>query len=315
MVESVKNLPDFRLLFESAPGLYLVLSPELHIVAVSDAYAEATMTRREEILGRGLFEVFPDNPDDPAADGVSKLRASLAAVLNHRKTHTMALQKYDIRRPDGGFEVRYWSPVNKPVLNARGEIAWIIHRVEDITVFVESQRREQGPEKLTEDLQRKTGDMEREIYQRSLEINKMNEQLERGVRERSEQLLRAEQRYHQIIDNMLEGMQVIDRDYCYLYVNDALVSQSKYSSEDLLGYTMMEKYPGIERTEFFRVLTRCMETRQAQAMENEFHFPDGSVGYFMLSMQPIDEGVFILSSEYPNAPASPICTRASSNIT
>src|SRR5687767_10324082 len=77
-------LPDFRRLFESAPGLYLVLTPQLRIVAVSDAYLRATMTEREAILGRGLFEVFPDNPDDPAADGVRNLRASLDRVAQNR---------------------------------------------------------------------------------------------------------------------------------------------------------------------------------------------------------------------------------------
>src|ERR671923_543721 len=91
--------PDFRALFESAPGLYLVLDPALRIVAASDAYLRATMTVREEILGRGIFEVFPDNPDDPAATGVRNLRASLERVLRDRVLDTMAVQKYDVRRP------------------------------------------------------------------------------------------------------------------------------------------------------------------------------------------------------------------------
>src|ERR671919_1660013 len=92
--------PDFRALFESAPGLYLVLRPDLTIVAVSDAYLRATMTRRDEILGRGLFEVFPDNPDDPHATGTSNLRASLERVLATRAPDSMAVQKYDIRVPE-----------------------------------------------------------------------------------------------------------------------------------------------------------------------------------------------------------------------
>src|SRR5207248_8730829 len=94
---SLRPLPDFRALFESAPGLYLVLTPELKIVAVSDAYLRATMTRREEILGRGLFDVFPDNPDDPHATGARNLRASLDRVLQNRVPDTMPVQKYDIR--------------------------------------------------------------------------------------------------------------------------------------------------------------------------------------------------------------------------
>jgi PAS domain S-box-containing protein len=186
--------PDFRALFESAPGLYLVLTPEFRIVGVSDAYAEATMTKREEILGRGLFDVFPDNPEDPAADGVSNLRASLAFVLKNRKTHTMAVQKYDIRRPDGTFEVRYWSPVNKPVLNAKNEVAYIIHRVEDVTAFVELQNRERQKDKVTAELQRKVEEMELDIFKRSMEIKNMNAQLEHRVQDRTDQLVRAERR-------------------------------------------------------------------------------------------------------------------------
>ncbi len=124
---------DFQVLFESAPGLYLILLPDFTIVAVSDAYANATMTKREEIVGRGLFDVFPDNPDDPSADGVSNLLFSLNSVLKNKTAHTMAVQKYDIRRPDGSFEERFWSPRNSPVLNDKKEVRYIIHCVEDVT--------------------------------------------------------------------------------------------------------------------------------------------------------------------------------------
>src|ERR1700731_1157431 len=99
--------PNFQALFQSAPGLYLVLTPDLDIVAVSEAYLQATMTKREEILGRGIFDVFPDNPDNPTATGVSHLRTSLERVLRQHTIDVMAVQKYDIRRPKvdgGGFE-------------------------------------------------------------------------------------------------------------------------------------------------------------------------------------------------------------------
>lgn len=138
-VRIVTSAPDFRRLFESSPGCYLVLSPDLRIVGVSDAYLAATMTARDAIVGRPLFEVFPDNPDDPSADGVAKLRASLARVLAHRVADRMEIQKYDIRRPEadgGGFEERYWSPVNIPVLGNDGGVEYIIHCVEDVTDLV-----------------------------------------------------------------------------------------------------------------------------------------------------------------------------------
>jgi len=166
------STPDFRTLFESAPGLYLVLTPELTIVAVSDAYLRATMTTRAGILGRNLFAVFPDNPDDPNATGVSNLRASLRRVLSAKKQDAMAVQKYDIRRPEaegGQFEERYWSPVNSPVFGADGEIAYIIHRVADVTDFVRLRQRGREQQVVNEALRVRNEQMEAEIYTRARE--------------------------------------------------------------------------------------------------------------------------------------------------
>lgn len=162
--------PDFRTLFESAPGSYLVLTPDLTIVAVSDAYLRATMTTRAGILGRHLFEVFPDNPDDPAASGVRNLGASLRRVLTMKRPDAMAVQKYDIRRPSGeggGFEERYWSPVNSPVFGPNGEIAYIIHRVEDVTEFLRLRQEGHARDVVNEELRIRTEQMEAEIYLRA----------------------------------------------------------------------------------------------------------------------------------------------------
>ncbi|MBX9722812.1 MAG: PAS domain-containing protein, partial [Candidatus Obscuribacterales bacterium] len=134
---------DFKVLFESAPQAYLVLSPDLIIIAVSDAYLKATMTTRENVIGQHLFDVFPDNPSDPEASGIRNLKASLETVLQTKQSHTMAVQKYDIRRreEDGGeFEERFWSPVNSPILAADGTLRFIIHRVEDVTEFIRMHR-------------------------------------------------------------------------------------------------------------------------------------------------------------------------------
>lgn len=136
------------------PGLYLVLAPDLTIAAVNDAYAQATMTIRQEILGRNIFEVFPDNPDDPFADGVSNLRASLGRVLQFRRPDAVAIQKYDIPRrnaADGSFEERYWSPLNTPVLTAGGEVVWIIHRVTDVTDLMRLRAGEVAQNQLARD--------------------------------------------------------------------------------------------------------------------------------------------------------------------
>jgi PAS domain S-box-containing protein len=80
-----------------------------------------------------------------------------------------------------------------------------------------------------------------------------------------------------------------------MYVNEAVASQGKHTREELLGHTMMEVYPGIENTELFNVLSRCMDSRKQEFLVNEFEYNDGSKGWFELSIQPVPEGVFILS--------------------
>jgi len=170
---------DFQRLFEMAPGLYLVLRPDLTIVAVSEAYLNATMTKRDEILGRGLFDVFPDNPDDIDATGVNNLRSSLDRVREDRVPHAMPVQKYDIRRPeeDGGeFEVRYWSPLNTPVFRD-GEIAYIIHRVEDVTEFIRLKLQRAEQNKISEELRTRADEMEAEIYLRAQQVEEANRKL------------------------------------------------------------------------------------------------------------------------------------------
>ena len=113
-----------------------MLDPGFVIVAVTDSYLQATLSVREQIIGRVLFEAFPDNPDDPAATGTRNLRASLETVLRTGEPDAMPVQKYGIRRPDSGqFEERYWKPRNTPVI-IDGKVAYIIHSVEDATSFV-----------------------------------------------------------------------------------------------------------------------------------------------------------------------------------
>lgn len=185
-----RSVPDFQALFQSAPGLYLVLAPDLHIVAVSDAYLRATITKREEILGRGIFDVFPDNPDDPSATGVRNLRTSLERALPDKTSDAMAVQKYDIRKPEaagGGFEERYWSPVNSPVFGPGEEVLYIIHRVEDVTEFVRIKQQGLEQKKLAEELRTHAGQMEAEVYQRAAEVQEANRRLEAANHE----LLRA----------------------------------------------------------------------------------------------------------------------------
>lgn len=109
--------------------------------------------------------------------------------------------------------------------------------------------------------------------------------------------LESEARYHRVLDTMMEGCQIIDSNWRYIYINRVAADQGRHTPEELLNHTMMEMYPGIEGTELFSILSECMQERISKRMDNQFVFQDGSIGWFELSIQPTSEGLFILSSD------------------
>jgi PAS domain S-box-containing protein len=157
-----------------------VLDPEWVIIAVSDAHLAASMTTRSDVIGKHIFDAFPDNPDDPESDGVARLRTSLDRVRQHKVADTMPVQQYDIRRPGSGeFETRFWSVMNSPVLDHDRNLLYIINRAEDITEYIrlkESQARQQPVE---EELQVHVDQMEAEILARALDLQETNHELQR----------------------------------------------------------------------------------------------------------------------------------------
>lgn len=125
-----------RALFAASPTPLLVMEPDtprFTISTANDAYLSATKTTREGLVGRGVFEAFPDIVADPADNRAIDLRASLARVLQSRRPDELPLLKYDIAGPDAMVEERWWRLVNSPVLDKRGEVEAIIHSATDIT--------------------------------------------------------------------------------------------------------------------------------------------------------------------------------------
>jgi PAS domain S-box-containing protein len=218
-----RQTPDFRALFESAPGLYLVLTPNLKIVAVSDAYLRATMTERDKIVGRNLFDVFPNNADDPTGTGTRNLRSSLERVCETKTDDVVAAQKYDIRRPDsegGGFEVRYCNLVNSPVCDPNGELAYIIQCVEDATAFIKLKQHEDEQARRVELLNERSEKMSVEIF------------------ELAKQLWDDARRLHSLNDKLAEQAALLDAAYDPALVwnlDDGEITFCNSAAEQLYG--------------------------------------------------------------------------------
>ena len=128
---------DLQTLLNVIPGNHIFLLPDAPtytIIGATDSFLQTSYCTREQLIGKPLFDIFPDNDADEAPTGVSNLRASLNLVVEQKKAHKMADQRYDIINPTtGAFELKVWTASNKPVLDADGAIQCIIHTTEDIT--------------------------------------------------------------------------------------------------------------------------------------------------------------------------------------
>lgn len=115
---------------------------------------------------------------------------------------------------------------------------------------------------------------------------KANEELSR---------FQSEMNFRDTLESMIEGCQIIGYDWRYLFLNESAARHGRLPKNDLIGRTMMECYPGIEDTPMFAELQHCMHDRTRHRMESEFTYPDGHVGWFELSIQPVPDGILVLS--------------------
>lgn len=265
---------DFRLLFEHAPGLFLVLKVDsaFTILGASNAYLNATMTTRDAIVGRGLFDVFPDNPDDPTATGTNNLRASLKRVVAHNKPDTMAVQKYDIRRPEsegGGFEVRYWSPVNSPVSANGVHVDYIIHRVEDVTEFVKTSQQSQH-------LQQRNDAMQSEILLRNQEL-----------RERSNQLASTLEERDRMFNVSLDMLCIAGFDGFFKEVNPSFQRILGWTPDELTAKPFMDFVHPDDRDATTQAMSGLISGTPVYNFENRYFCKDGTYKWVSWSSVPL----------------------------
>ncbi|HBZ98626.1 MAG TPA: hybrid sensor histidine kinase/response regulator, partial [Pseudomonas sp.] len=135
---------DLQAIIDGLPGIYLIVAAdaEYTMVASSDERLRVTMTRREDVIGKPLFEVFSDHEPEKPSSGAATLRRSLEDVITTGQTQRLSQVRYAIRRPEasgGGFEERFWNVINAPVKDDRGRVRYVIHRVEDVTAHLHAQ--------------------------------------------------------------------------------------------------------------------------------------------------------------------------------
>lgn len=175
------DILNYRAIVEQTTSPFLFLKPDkpdYTIIGVNDAYLKATMTTREKIIGRKMFEIFPNNPAEQRATGVSNLRNSLDRVVENRVADLMAVQKYDIRRLDGTWEQRWWNPINSPVF-ADTTLICIIHHVVDVTRFFQSPQNNEAEQHRSKEAQHKTEIARAEVYEREQVLQETNRVLQR----------------------------------------------------------------------------------------------------------------------------------------
>lgn len=205
---------DALFIFQSAPDLYLILNTEFVIIGASDTFLKATLVEREKVMGKNIFDVFPDNPNNSQATGVKNLRASLERVLALNKPDTMAIQKYDVQKINSTeFEERFWSPQNIPLFDENNKIKYIFHRVMDVTDFVKNQKI--------------STNMEIEIHRYNEDLNRINQQL------RSSEAIREA-----IIQAIPDAMLTINQQGTITDINHPLELLFGYTRAELIGQKM-----------------------------------------------------------------------------
>ena len=163
---------NFRLLFDLSPNPYMLLDRELRYVAANSAYTRATGTSLENLIGRYIFEVFPNDPDDPANDSAVQLRESLQRVIATGQADTIALIPYRVPRIVDGrtvIEDRYWSATHTPVLDDQGRVAFVLQHTVDVTELHHPRAPESGAEH---------GQMQADVLRRARQVQKANVVLE-----------------------------------------------------------------------------------------------------------------------------------------
>ncbi|KAA5549194.1 PAS domain-containing protein [Adhaeribacter rhizoryzae] len=124
---------DYRLIFQSLPGYFILISPQHTILAVSNRFKQALALPEQDLINQPVTAICSYfYPDAETTTYYQEWEYSLNQVLSQRQPHTMAVQSLAFNQTDAQ-EPSYWQGINSPVLSASGEVAYIIYEARDIT--------------------------------------------------------------------------------------------------------------------------------------------------------------------------------------
>ena len=215
----------------------------------------------------------------------------------------MGVLKYDIRRPEsdgGGFEERYWSPVNSPVVGPDGEVAYVINRDEDVTEFYRLKQREADRERLTARLISRGEEMEAEIFRRAQELHEVNRRL-REANERladryeasTADLARANERVRQlaaIVESSDDGIVGLDLDGAVTDWNRGAERLFGYAAAEVTGRPIFDLVPDGERDRAVENLDRLRRGEAVPPYEAVRGKKDGTPVPVSVRLSPIRDG-------------------------
>ena len=225
---------NFKALFEEAPGLILVLNPSFTILAISDAYVEATYTKREDLLGKHFFDVFQDTKNTTA---VAETKASLEYVLKNKKPHVIPMLRMEIKNLAGVLEEKYWNPINKPILTKDNQVQFIVHIVKDLTEFVKLEKIYVSEENISNTLTDLIHSLESTLLNRQKKSKSINEKLHQRIIKQNielENLTKDISDYKLALDAS-DIVAITDEKGIIQYANDNFCTISKYSKNELIG--------------------------------------------------------------------------------
>ncbi|ADD03914.1 sensor box histidine kinase [Natrialba magadii ATCC 43099] len=271
----------FRRLFENVPGNYLIVQPgDYEIVAVSDAYLDATMTERAEILGKTLFEIFPDNPDDPA-EGAENLRESLDRVAKTGKADTMPVTHYPIpNRESGGdeFEERWWNPINSPVFDTAGELDYIVHSVEDITPIVKELQAD-GEQELLQETDTVDTQLASDVVLRGQEL------LRQAKQEAYKQLRESEERFRALVTTTSDVVFSTNADWSEMR---SLEGADFFADTGEQETSWVEKHvPPADQPRVQDAIDEAIRTKSSVELEHQIVREDGTVAWIVSRATPL----------------------------